>query len=187
MTNKETKQFRELAQRIALLRDSMGYTQDEFAERLGIAPDVYREYEISGYDIPVSTLMHIASFCGIGFSELITGNEERLDTFQIVRAGKGKDIDRYAGYHIKDLAFNYAHKIMQPMIVTLDPSEDPADLVQHKGQEFNYVLSGTLILDFADRNIELAAGDCAFFNPELPHGQRCAGDEPVQFLTIVTE
>lgn len=187
MTDTEKKQFRELAQRIALLRDSMGYTQDEFAERLGILPDVYREYEMTGYDIPVSTLMHIANYCKIDFSELITGSTARLDTFQVVRKGQAKDIDRYPGYHIKDLAFNYAHKIMQPMLVTLDPSEAPADLVQHAGQEFNYVLSGTLILDFADRQIELSEGDCAYFNPELPHGQRCAGDEPVSFITIVTE
>jgi mannose-6-phosphate isomerase-like protein (cupin superfamily) len=187
MNETEKKQFAELAARIAWLRDSEGYTVEEFAEKLGIDAEVYRGYETTGYDIPASALMHIAHYCHIGLSELMTGSSARLDTYQIVRKGQGREIDRFPGYHFKDLAFNYAHKVMQPLLVTLDPSEDPAELVVHEGQEFNYVLSGTLLLDFADRQIELEAGDSAYFNPALPHGQRCAGDEPVSFITVVTE
>jgi mannose-6-phosphate isomerase-like protein (cupin superfamily) len=187
MDDSEKERFRELAQRIAWLRDSEGYTVEEFARKLGLDPEVYRGYENTGYDIPASALMHIANVCSIDLSELMTGSSARLDTYQIVRKGQGKEVDRFPGYHFKDLAFNYAHKDMQPLLVTLDPSEEPAELVVHKGQEFNYVLSGRLVLAFADRQIELDAGDCVYFNPSLPHGQRCAGDESVYFITVVTE
>ena len=36
-------------------------------------------------------------------------------------------------------------------------------------------------------NIVLEEGDSIYFNPNIPHGQRCGGDEPATFLTMITE
>ena len=77
----------------------------------------------------------------------------------------------YPGYHFKDLAYRYARKVMQPLLVTLDPSQAPADLVTHSGQEFNMVLEGSVKLTFDNQEIILNAGDTVYFNPQYPHGQ----------------
>ena len=76
---------------------------------------------------------------------------------------------------------------MQPFIVTLDPSDKPADLVSHRGEEFNLVLKGTVIVTHGDQELVLHAGDSIYFNPTYPHGQRCGGDEPAIFLTMIAE
>ncbi len=34
---------------------------------------------------------------------------------------------------------------------------------------------------------ELNAGDSIYFNPTYPHGQRCNGDVPCKFITIIAE
>ena len=57
----DSEQFRELAQRIAGLRDACGYTAAEFAERLGVDPNIYQAYEETGFDVPASLLLHIAN------------------------------------------------------------------------------------------------------------------------------
>ena len=119
--------------------------------------------------------------------ELITGEPSRIDTFQVVRRGQGKSISRFPGYRFKDLAFRYADKIMQPLLVTLEPSDEPAKLVTHSGQEFNLVLKGTVAVVFEDREIILNEGDSIYFNPTYPHGQRCAGDTKARFLTMIAE
>lgn len=62
----------------------------------------------------------------------------------------------------------------------------PPELVVHGGQEFNYVLKGTVQLVIGSREFLLEAGDSAFFNPMTPHGQRAVGG-PVKFLTIINE
>ena len=36
-------------------------------------------------------------------------------------------------------------------------------------------------------NIQLNAGDSIYFNPTYPHGQRCNGDVPCKFITIIAE
>ena len=76
---------------------------------------------------------------------------------------------------------------MQPLLVVLDPSDEPAKLVEHTGQEFNYVLEGCVVLNWGGREFELNAGDSVYFNPAVPHGQRCGGDVPAKFVTIIAE
>lgn len=179
-------QFKELAKRIAGLRDACGYTEEEFADQLGVDREVYRGYEETGFDVPASVLMSIANVCKVDMAVLLTGGSSHLDTYQVVRAGKGRVVERFPGYHFQDLAYNYAGKVMQPLLVTLGPSDEPAALVTHAGQEFNYVTEGTVILVFADREITLEVGDSVYFNPQIPHGQRCGSDKPATFVTMIT-
>ncbi|HBT94873.1 MAG TPA: XRE family transcriptional regulator [Coriobacteriia bacterium] len=180
-------QFKELAQRIAGLRDACGYTIEEFAEKLGVDEQVYRAYEETGFDVPASLLMHIANVCKVDMAVLLTGGSAHLSTFQVVRAGKGQVVNRFPGYHFQDLAYNYSGKVMQPLLVTLDPGDEHAELVTHAGQEFNYVTEGTVVLVFADREIELNVGDSVYFDPRIPHGQRCGSTTPATFVTMITE
>ncbi|MDR1013786.1 MAG: XRE family transcriptional regulator [Coriobacteriales bacterium] len=179
--------FKELAQRIAGLRDACGYSLEEFADKLGVSREAYRAYEETGFDVPASLLMHIAHVCNVDMAVLLTGGSTHLDTYQVVRAGKGQVVDRFPGYHFQDLAYAYTGKVMQPLLVTLDPGDEAAGLVAHAGQEFNYVTQGTVILVFADREIELNVGDSVYFNPQIPHGQRCGSDGPAVFVTMITE
>ena len=177
----------EIAQRIAGLRDACGYTQDELADELGLDRAVYAAYEERGEDIPISVIFQIANKFGVDFTEILTGNAAKLDTYHVVKAGQGKSVRRYEGYSYQDLAWRYTHKIMQPLLVTLDPSDEPAALVSHVGQEFNYVIEGTVILVFDDKEIVLNKGDSIYFNPTHMHGQKCGGNEPATFLTMIAE
>ncbi len=181
------EEMNEITQRIITLRDACGYTQEEFAAELKMDVDTYKEYEKSGDDIPISVIYKIANVCGVDFAEIFTGVTAKLDTYQIVRAGEGKMVSRFPGYKYEDLAHRYRGKIMQPLLVELDPSDEPADLVCHSGQEFNMVIDGEMELVFDNQSFILSAGDTIYFNPEHPHGQRCAGDKPAKFLTVIAE
>jgi len=177
----------EIALRIAGLRDACGYTPEELADELGIDRAVYAAYEANGEDIPISVIFQIANKFGVDFTEILTGSAAKLDTYHVVKAGQGQSVQRYEGYHYQDLAWRYTQKIMQPLLVTLDPSDEPAALVSHVGQEFNYVVEGTVILTFDDKELILNKGDSIYFNPTHPHGQKCGGDVPAVFLTMIAE
>ena len=180
-------EIREIAERISGLRDACGYTQEEFADKLGIAHDVYKEYEESGKNIPISVIYQISKMCDVDFAEILTGEAAKLDTYHVVRKGQGQVIDRYPGYYFRDLAFRFKDKIMQPLLVTIDPSDKPADPVTHKGEEFNLCLEGAIIVELNGKEIKLEAGDSIYFNPMIPHGQRCGADIPSTFLTMIAE
>ncbi|MBE7048935.1 MAG: helix-turn-helix domain-containing protein [Ruminococcaceae bacterium] len=177
----------ELARRISGLREDCGYTQEEMAAELQIDLAVYQDYEETGKNIPISVIYELANKLGVDFTEIMTGTRAKLDTYHIVRNGQGKTVDRYPGYAFKDLAFRYVGKMMQPLLVTLDPTDEPAALVKHRGQEFNYVVSGTMALTFDGKEHILEVGDSIYFNPNYLHGQRCVGTEPAVFLTMISE
>lgn len=181
------QQIRELTGRIRELREVWGYTQEQLAEELGISVETYKSYEEEGLNIPINIIFQLANRFNVDFNELLSGEAGKLDTYQVVRAGQGRNADRYPGYRFKDLAYRYAHKVMQPLLVTLDPSQEPAELVSHSGQEFNMVLEGSIRLTFDKKEIILNQGDSIYFNPTHPHGQSCASDRPATFLTVIAE
>jgi transcriptional regulator with XRE-family HTH domain len=182
-----TIDFTQIGLRIKGLREACDITREELAEELGIPHDTYAAYEETGADVPISAIYHIANRFGVDLTEILTGTGAKLDTYQVVKAGAGRSVSRYPGYRYQDLAWLYTHKIMQPLLVTLDPSDEPAELVTHTGQEFNIVLHGTVVVVFDGRDLVLEAGDSVYFNPTHPHGQRCGGDTQAAFVTIIAE
>ena len=133
-------EVKEIAMRIKELREICDYTVEE-----------YKQYEADGKGIPINVLYQLSKMYKVDFSEILTGVSAKLRTYQVVRKGEGKIADRYPGYHFQDLAFHYNNEIMQPFIVTLDPSDKPADLVSHRGEEFNLVLKGTVVVTHGDQ------------------------------------
>ena len=180
-------EMREIGLRIAGLREACDVTQEDMACELGVSLETYQKWESTGADVPISAIDHLAKTFGVEFTEILTGTAAKLDTSQVVRSGKGKEVDRYPGYYYEDLAWRMQGKIMQPLLVVLDPSDEPAKLVTHTGQEFNVVVEGTVVVTFGDKEFVLNAGDSIYFNPMYPHGQRCGGDVPAKFITIIAE
>lgn len=181
------KEFNEISARIRELREVCGYSQKQLAEELGVDEAVYAGYEQDGENIPISVIYEIANKFGVDFTEIVTGVGAKLDTYHIVKCGEGKSVSRFPGYRFEDLAFRYNRKIMQPLLVTLDPSDKPADLVVHPGQEFNLVLEGSIAVIFEGKELILNEGDSIYFNPTHPHGQKCCGDKKARFLTMIAE
>ncbi|MBQ6454788.1 MAG: cupin domain-containing protein [Eggerthellaceae bacterium] len=177
----------EIGERIKGLREACDVTIEEMAESLNVDVATYEKWEETGEDVPISAIYHMANEFGVEFTEILTGSAAKLDTYQVVRAGQGREVDRYPGYYYQDLAWRFSGKIMQPLLVVLDPSDEPAKMVSHTGQEFNLVLEGCVVVSWCDKEFELYAGDSIYFNPSLPHGQRCGGDVPAKFVTVIAE
>jgi quercetin dioxygenase-like cupin family protein len=56
----------------------------------------------------------------------------------------------------------------------------------HPGQEYNFVLSGKVKIRIGKHDYILNPGDCVYFDPMLPHGQR-AVDGEASFLTVICD
>ena len=179
--------YNEIGARLRELREVSDYTIEELAAELRLSPEVYASYEENGKDVPISVIYEIANKFKVDFTEIVTGQSAKLETYHLIRRGGGKVINRNPEYHFEDLAYRYANKVMQPLLVTLEPTDAVAKLISHTGQEFNLVLEGTVIVTLGDREFEMHPGDSIYFNPTIPHGQRCGGDVKARFLTVIAE
>ena len=179
--------YNEIGARLRELREVSDYSIEQLASELNISPEVYASYKENGKDVPISVIYEISNKFKVDFTEIVTGQSAKLETYHLIRKGGGKIVNRNPEYHFEDLAFRYANKVMQPLLVTLEPSDEPAKLITHGGQEFNMVLEGTVIVTLGDRDLVLNPGDSIYFNPTIPHGQRCGGKEKAAFLTVIAE
>ncbi len=127
-----------VAIRICDLREIMGYTQQEVAERSGVPLEDYVAYEAGERDFSFSHLFNIASTLGVDISDLLTGESPKLKGYILTRAGKGLAFDRRKAYHYEHLAYNFrdkkAKRSSSPWNTT--PRARPKTAHDHEGQEF---------------------------------------------------
>lgn len=179
-------EIRQMAARIRELRDISGYSVEEIAQMLELPADLYAQYEENGENIPINVLFRLSNILKVDLNEILTGQQPHLESYCLVKRGKGMEIDRYPGYRFHSLAYTYKRRVMEPLLVTVEVSETDAALVTHGGQEFNLCLEGTMELLFDGKVIRLEEGDSIYFNPTRPHGQRAVGGR-ARFLTVITE
>ncbi len=180
-----TGEIREIAERIKELREVSDLTVESLAKELGISAEVYRQYESGAVDIPVSLLYEIASKFKVELAELLTGERPKLHTYSLVRKGKGVEVKRSHDYDYQSLAPNFVHKRMEPMLVTVQPKETEVQTHSHPGQEFDYMISGTMAVTIDDHELVLDEGDSLYFDSNHPHSMRAMNDRPAQFLAII--
>lgn len=174
-----------MAARIKDLREFSDYSTEEFAALAGISLDDYIDIESGECDIPIGSLYNIAAALKIDPTVLLTGENSTKTDAQVVYKGQGTKIVRYDGYEFESLAAKFIDRQMEPMIVNLKQSVEP-ELVKHTGQEFNYVLEGSLRILVGDKEYYLRAGDSIYFNPTLPHAQIAMNGDS-RFLTVILE
>jgi len=175
-----------IPERIKELREILEISILDMAKETEIPFDTYTQYENGELDIPISALYTIAGRLGTDVTVLLTGEEARMDSAAVCRKGKGVQIERYPGYEFSSLAYNFKHRTMEPLLVTLDSSKPPAAPVSHSGQEFNYVVEGQIKIVVLKTEHILNPGDSVYFDARLPHSQN-AVNGTAQFLTIIQE
>jgi mannose-6-phosphate isomerase-like protein (cupin superfamily) len=152
-----------------------------------MSPQAYRKYENGEQDIPASILYEISRKLGVEMSILLTGEAPRMHYFTVTRRGKGVIVDRREHYKYQSLAGNFINKRAEPMLVTVPAGLDSGAIERnsHPGQEFNYVLEGSLKLLIKDQEILLKKGDSIYFDSSCDHAMVALDGKPARFLAIV--
>ena len=177
--------MKEIGSRIFELRDLSGISSEEMAEYLNIDVETYKKYENGESDIPASILYEIAHKFDVDMGLLLTGEETRMHIFTITRKDKGIAVDRRKQYKYENLAEKFIHKKAEPFIVTVEPKEEKPSTNSHPGQEFDYVLKGTLKIYIHNNEIILNEGDSIFYDSSYEHAMEALNNKPAKFLAIV--
>ncbi|MDR0976733.1 MAG: XRE family transcriptional regulator [Prevotellaceae bacterium] len=183
----EDNPIKEIAERLRGLREVLDLTTEEVARDCNLSVDEYERTESGQGDISVSMLQTIARRYGVALDALMFGEEPRMSSYFLTRAGKGVSVERVAAYKYQSLAAGFRNRKADPFVVTVEPKPDDAPIYSnsHDGQEFNLVLRGRMMLRIGDNDLVLAAGDSIYFDSSLPHGMKALDGEAVQFLAII--
>ncbi len=179
--------IKEIADRVHELRELSNFTVKEMAEYLQVSDETYEKYESGTEDIPASVLFEIAHKLRIDMATLLTGEEPRMNIFTVTRDGKGVNVERRKQYHYQNLAENFIHKKAEFFIVSVEPKPYGAkpETNSHPGQEFNYVLEGSLKVYIHNNEITLNKGDSIYFDSTYEHAMEALEGEPAKFLAVI--
>ncbi|MBE6487416.1 MAG: cupin domain-containing protein [Methanosphaera stadtmanae] len=177
----------EIASRVKDMREVCEISLQDMAQKLDVPVEIYQKYESGEIDIPASILYEASQIFEVDTSLLLTGEDTRMSAFAVTRKDKGVRIDRREAYDYENLASNFAHKEMEPFIVTVMPRDDNyiPEPNYHKGYEFVYVLEGKLRIYIKDNIIDLEEGDSIYFDSLHKHSMVALGDKKVKFLDVL--
>ena len=179
----------EIAERIRALREMCEYTVEEMADATGVGVEEYVSLESGDRDFGFTFLYKCAQKLGVDLIEILTGSNPHLTDFTIVRAGQGLPIKRREGFNYFHLAATFKNKISEPFLVQapyIEEEQDaPIHLSHHEGQEFDYIISGSLRFSHEGRTVDVGPGAALYHDPGQGHGMIATSKEGCTFLAIV--
>jgi transcriptional regulator with XRE-family HTH domain len=172
--------------RIKRLRLRKKITLESLAKTTGFTTGYLSRIENSGSAPPISTLSKIAQDLEADVSFFLSESKvESPKNMVIVKKGDPKELaDRASyGYQYEALAGKKIGKNMEPYI--LYPDFEYSTVFQHEGEEFFYVLEGSIEFIYGDEKYILEAGDCMYFDAHIPHSGVSKGDKKAKVLIII--
>jgi quercetin dioxygenase-like cupin family protein len=181
------EKIKEIASRVRELRELSEISSEKMADYLQVSKDTYEKYENGTEDIPASILFEIAHMLQVDMATLLTGEEPRMNIFTVTRDGKGVNVERRKQYKYQNLAEKFIHKKAEFFIVTVEPKPEGTkpDTNSHPGQEFNYVLEGSLKVYIHNNEIILNEEDSIYFDSNYQHAMKAMNGKPAKFLAVI--
>lgn len=175
-----------VAERLKGLREIMDVTPEEAAEVCRLKVEDYIRLETGTVDIPVGVLQSMAKKYNFELTTLISGDEPHMRHYFVTRKDKGLSIERRRDYKYQSLAYGFADRKADPfMVVASSEDAGPIHFNSHPGQEFNYIIEGSLKLVIDNKELILEEGDSIYFDATKPHGMKALNGRDAKFLAII--
>lgn len=189
MNEATMQQIGEIATRIRGMREILGWSQAEMAEKTALTEEAYAAYENGQLDLPFTFIHNCALAFGMELTELLEGREPNLSSYTVTRRGEGEDTAREAGILIRSMAPRFRSKLAEPYWVRYEYDETlqnrPIHLTRHPGQEFDLILRGHLKVQVGDHIETLHEGDSIYYDSATPHGMIAVDGEDCVFCAVV--
>lgn len=176
-----------LGLKIRKLREELGKSREELARMIRMDAGLLERIEKNELAPPIATLINIANHTAKDLEYFMTAGVPSKP-FSIVKKGKAQQVPRGKNplhYVYHQLAPDKSHKQMEPFLVEFRPSKEKTPLVTHDGEEFLYVLSGTIECRIQNKKFRIQAGDSLYFESTKPHVFTAIGRKPAKAVVVL--
>jgi XRE family transcriptional regulator, regulator of sulfur utilization len=177
----------QVGERVRALRDAMGLSLRDLAERSGVSAPMLSQVERQETSPTIAVAAKIASGLELSLSQLLRLDEGEHVT--ISRSGQRRRFER-GGHRFEELTPPLPGQRADVSLHTLKPgaatggSDDPP-MHEPGSRETAVVLTGTLALVVDGSRHELRSGDSVTFDADLPHHFENEGEGPTRFLAVI--
>ncbi len=173
--------------RIRALRDAMGFSLRDLAERSGVSAPMLSQVERGETSPTLAVAAKIAAGLELTLSQLL-----RLDEGQHVSVSRaaGRRVSTRGGHRIEELTpplpgqrADVSLHMLEPGATTGGRTDPP--MHEPGSRETAVVLAGTLALVVDGTRYELPEGDSVTFDADLPHHFENDGEELTKFIAVM--
>ncbi|MDR0411854.1 MAG: cupin domain-containing protein [Treponema sp.] len=188
-----------LGEHIVELCKIRSVSTEELAERSGLSLELIRRITENGHIPDLAPLLKISRSLGVRLGTLLDDHENLGPV--VTRAGEAGETPRFItglpseskvkdegreGLTFKPLAAYKSGRRMEPFIVDIavdaEQSKSP-----HEGEEFIYVLNGSVSITYGASAYVLRTGDSIYYDSVVPHCVLAADGAPARILAVIYE
>jgi transcriptional regulator with XRE-family HTH domain len=168
-----SREVEDIGNRIRAIREEKGVSLDQLSKLTGFEVAFLSGIEKGEIQPQLGTMIKLSKALDSAFGRLISGTGEKL--YSITRKGERSPAARSTTqtgkkhlYSYKSLAPGVKGRHMEALMVQLLTATEK-DLSVHEGEEFVFVLDGTVALEIGGEQFELEPGDSAYYLSTTPH------------------
>jgi quercetin dioxygenase-like cupin family protein len=159
----------------------MGMSIDELGLETGYLPEILDAVENGKSVPPVSLIIQLSKTLKLNIDDLEM-QEESKAAKRRTKSHK-KRVDSYA---YTPLTKHGADKHLRGYLVTIDANTEHKGVeYHHEGEEFEYVLRGSVTVQVGENVTRLSQGESIHFNSALWHKLSNPNPEPVELLVVI--
>jgi transcriptional regulator with XRE-family HTH domain len=177
--------------RIRKMREAQELTREDVCRMAGLSAERLAAFE-EGTEVPsIGVVIKLSRVLGSKVGGLLHGGGFASEQFTVSRGSEARpgfeqgDTDQGYTYRSLTRPGTPGHD-MEPFLLTFDPGVTDARPLAHEGQEFVYVLEGSIELTYDGKRCVLQPGDGAYLDARRPHLFRGLGASPSRMLAVVT-
>lgn len=170
----------DLGQKIKQLRNLCNLTQEELANRCELTKSYISQLENDKTSPSISTLSLILEVLGTDLGHFFY--EEQ--TKKIVFTEEDQNETEYQGYQTTWLIPPSQKLMMEPIIVTIQPGGVTLEDRPHEGEEFGYVLKGTIEVIYGSQQERCLVHQGFYYPTDKTHYIKNIGAEEAVILWV---
>lgn len=180
----------DLAERVRALRQARSWTLEQAANQAGLARSTLSKIENGQMSPTYEALKKLAVGLGISVPQLFTppSNPQVNGRMSVTRQGEG-EAHATATYEHELLASGLTRKSMLPYHARIRARsfEEFDGWVRHDGEEFLYVLTGTIrLLTEFYAPVDMRRGDSAYYDASMGHNVISTSDDDATILWVTS-
>lgn len=153
--------------RIQVLRKKQGFTLQRLADITKLTKGYLSKVERSKKPPPFSTLNKIAHALCVDISQLLETGKNASGNIEVHLRGQQKMFQSAGGYSFEPLLKSYQNRYMAPVLMEVD--KGTTERLRHDGEEFVYIVSGSIDLRYENKTHSLQMRDCFYLDSRIDH------------------
>ena len=172
----------DIGKKLKELRLQNDLTLGDLASRSELTKGFLSQVERNLTAPSIATMEDILEALGTNLSEFFREEEEK----QIVFSTQDFFEDKQDDYTIEWVIPNAQKNEMEPILLTLAPHKKSQEMLAHHGEEFGYVLKGTVTLVLGNKKYKLKAQETFYLDGTKSHYLYNHGSSEAKVLWVTT-